>query len=206
MYHLVKQPIELMFGVYRRRLLAILLLRPDEKFHVRELSRMTGISPGSIHRELKAMSQSGLLVREHVGNQVLYQADVGCPIYQELAAIFRKTIGLTTILQDALSDLRGKIDLALVFGSMASGSQSSSSDVDVLVLGDLPLVDVVKALSTVQSDLGREINPVVMPTDRFIAKLHNQDRFAKRLLEEPKLFVIGDKNEFGKLATNRAAR
>lgn len=129
-----KQPIELMFGAYRRQLLAKLLLRPGEQFHVRELARMTGISPGSIHRELKATSESGLLIREHVGNQVFYQVNQDCPIYKELAAIFRKTIGLMMILQDALSGLAGKIDLALVFGSMASGNQSPSSDVDISVI------------------------------------------------------------------------
>ena len=88
-----KQPIEMMFGAYRRKLLALLLLRPDEKFHVRELGRMTGISVGSIHRELKAMAEAGLLLRTHAGNQVLYQPNEACPIYTELAAIFRKTIG-----------------------------------------------------------------------------------------------------------------
>ena len=193
-----------MFGAYRRQLLATLLLRPGEQFHVRELARMTGISPGSSHRELKAMAESGLLVREHVGNQVFYQANQDCPIYTELAAIFRKTIGLRTILQDAFSGLAGKIDIALVFGSMASGNQSPSSDVDVLVLGDLPLLDVVKALSLVQAELGRELNPVVMPVDRFVAQLYKQDRFTKRVLEEPKLFVLGDEDEFGKLVAHRA--
>ena len=205
-FHLPKQPIELMFGAYRRQLLATLLLRPGEQFHVRELARMTGISPGSIHRELKAMAESGLLIREQVGNQVFYQANQNCPIYKELAAIFRKTIGLKMIFQDALSGLTSKIDIALVFGSMASGNQSPSSDVDVLVLGDLPLLDVVKALSPVQAELGREINPVVMPVDRFAAQLHKQDRFAKRVLEEPKLFFIGDEDELGKLVAYQSTR
>ena len=167
---------------------------------------MTGISPGSIHRELKAMAESGLLIREQVGNQVFYQANQNCPIYKELAAIFRKTIGLKMIFQDALSGLTSKIDIALVFGSMASGNQSPSSDVDVLVLGDLPLLDVVKALSPVQAELGREINPVVMPVDRFAAQLHKQDRFAKRVLEEPKLFFIGDEDELGKLVAYQSTR
>ena len=130
-----KQAIELMFGNYRRQLLARLLLRPDERFHVRELGRMTGFSPGSIHRELKVMAESGLLLRERVGNQVFYQANRACPIYEELAAIFRKTIGLANILQDALRSVSDRIDFAFVFGSIASGQQTSASDLDVMVLG-----------------------------------------------------------------------
>jgi len=199
-----KQPIELMFGAYRRQLLATLLLRPDEKVHLRELGRMTGIPAGSIHRELKVLAESGLLLREHSGNQVFYQANQACSIYSELAAIFRKTIGLADLLSDALQDLDAKIELAFVFGSMASGRQVSSSDVDVLVLGHLKMFEVVKALAPIQAKLGREINPVVMSVQNFVAQLDNQERFAMRLLDEPMVFVKGDKGEFAKLAENQA--
>jgi len=201
-----KQPIELMFGAYRRQLLATLLLRPGERFHVRALGRMTGMSAGSIHRELKTMAESGLLLREHVGNQVLYQANQACPIYTELAAIFRKTIGLATLLRDALQALPGNIDLAFVFGSMATGQQDYSSDVDVLVLGDQSLVEIVKALSPLQEILGREMNPVVMNVAGFVAQLDKQDRFVMRVLQEPKIFVIGDQDELEKLVEDRGAR
>jgi predicted nucleotidyltransferase len=200
-----KQPIELMFGSYRRRLLAQLLLRPDEKFHVRELARMTGISAGSIHRELRALSESGLLLREHVGNQVFYQANQACPIHDELAAIFRKTIGMATLFKDALAGLSDRIELAFVYGSMASGKQSPSSDVDVLVVGSLSLGDVVQALSPLQVTIGREINPVAMTTDELVAQIRKESRFVMRLLDEPKTFVIGNDDEFDKLVENRSS-
>lgn len=199
-----KQAIELMFGSYRRQLLATLLLRPGERFHVRELGRMTSISAGSIHRELKAMAEAGLLQREHVGNQVLYQANQTCPIYNELAAIFRKTIGLASLLQDALGSVARDIEVALVFGSMAAGSQIPASDVDVLVLGDASLLNVVKALSPVQAVLGREINPVVMSVEKLLAQIKKKDRFAARVLEEAKIFVIGGEDEFAKLIEDKS--
>ncbi|MAF84241.1 MAG: nucleotidyltransferase domain-containing protein [Gammaproteobacteria bacterium] len=201
---MAKQPIEFMFSPYRRRLLATLLLRPDEQFHVRELERMTGISAGSLHRELKAMAAAGLLLREKVGNQVFYQADSRCPIYAELAAIFRKTIGLASLLSDALSGLAGKIDMAFVFGSMASGTQKPASDVDVCVVGDISMLDVVKALSPVQTTLGREINPVVMTAEKFAQQSGKRDRFVMRLRTEPKIFVLGHDDDFAKLIADRA--
>lgn len=98
-----------MFSPYRRQALAVLFLRPDEQFQVRQLERMTGVSAGSLHRELKAMAESGLLLRENIGNQVFYRANTECSIYEELASIFRRTIGLTSLLKDALSDLGDKI-------------------------------------------------------------------------------------------------
>ena len=197
---MTKQPIEFMFSRYRRQLLASLLLHPDEQFHVRELERMTGISAGSLHRELKAMAESGLLLREKVGNQVFYRADTQCTIYEELAAIFRKTLGLASLLHNALSGLAGKIQVAFVFGSMASGQQKSGSDLDVCVLGNVKLLEVVKALSSVQQTLRREINPVVMTTKKFAEQSAKQDRFVTRVLSEPKVFVIGGEDELAEFA------
>ena len=201
---MAKQPIEFMFSPYRRQLLATLLLRPDEQFHVRELGRMTSISAGSLHRELKAMAESGLLLREKIGNQVFYRADTHCPIFEELAAIFRKTIGLASLLHNALSELAGKIQVAFVFGSMASGQQKAGSDIDVCVLGDVSLLDVVTALSSVQDTLRREINPVVMTAESFAEQSVKQDRFVTRVLSEPKMFVMGDEVELAKLVEDRA--
>ena len=200
---MAKQPVEFMFSPYRRQVLVKLFLRPDERFHVRELERITGVSAGSLHRELKAMAGSGLLVREKIGNQVFYQANAECPIYEELAAIFRKTMGLASLLQNALSDLGDKIHVAFVFGSMASGQQSAGSDLDICVLGEVSLLDVVKALSGVQATVRREINPVVMTTKKFSNLSAKGDRFVARVLSEPILFVKANKDALAQLVEDR---
>ena len=199
-----KQPIEFLFSPYRRQVLAVLFLRPDEQFHVRELERITGVSAGSLHRELKAMAESGLLLREKIGNQVFYRANRDCTIYEELAAIFRKTMGLTSLLQDALSDLDDKIDVAFVFGSMASGRQTAGSDLDICVLGEASLLEVVKALSPVQETLQREVNPVVMTAKKFSDLSGRKDRFVTRVLNEPILFVKANRDELAELTEDRA--
>lgn len=202
---MAKQPIEFMFSPYRRQALATLFLRPDEQLHVRELERLTGVSAGSLHRELKAMAESGLLVREKIGNQVFYQANEHSPIYAELGAIFRKTMGLTSMLQGALSDLDDRIDVAFVFGSLASGRQSANSDLDICVLGEVSMLDVLKALNLVKESLRREINPVVMTTNKFSKLSKKGDRFVARVLSEPKLFVKANEDELAKLAEDRTA-
>ncbi len=194
-----KQLIDFIFSSYRRQMLAVLLLRPDEQFHVRQLERLTGISAGSLHRELKAMAAAGLLRRETQGNQVLYQVERECPIYEELASIFRKTVGMAMVLREGLLELEDRIDIAFVFGSMATGNQHVDSDLDLCVLGEVELFDVVKALGTVQANFRREINPAVMSTTKYLSLLATQDRFIERLDSEPKVFVIGGEREFRKL-------
>lgn len=199
------QLVEILFGAYRRQILALLLLRPDETFYVREIARLTGVPAGSLHRELKSLTEAGLLVRTSAGNQVRYQADRGCPIYDELAGIFRKTAGLADVLRDLLGPLQDKIVLALVFGSVAQGKAGATSDIDFLVIGSAPFAAVVEVCHAGTQRLGREVNPVVMTKTAFQAKCRQGDRFVSRIANEPKIFVIGDAGEFGKLTEDRAA-
>jgi len=83
-------PIDLLFTAYRRQVLGLLLLRPDDSLHVREISRLTGVPAGSLHRELRTLTEAGLLMREPAGNQVHYRANRAAQLYPELAEIFRK--------------------------------------------------------------------------------------------------------------------
>ncbi len=199
------QLVEVLFGAYRRQILALLLLRPEESFHVREVARLTGVPAGSLHRELKSLSEAGLLTRSTAGNQVRYQAERSCPIFEELAGIFRKTAGLADVLRDLLKPLSKKISLAFVFGSVAQGKARVGSDIDLLVVGSVPFAAVVEACHAGTQRLGREVNPVVMTKPAFLAKQKQNDRFISRVAKEPKIFVIGDNGEFGKLAEDRAA-
>jgi predicted nucleotidyltransferase len=198
------QLVEVLFGAYRRQILGLLLLRRDETFYVREISRLTSIPAGSLHRELKLLTDAGLLLRTLSGNQVRYQADVKCPIYEELAGVFRKTAGLADVLREVLAPFESKISLAFIFGSVARGKENSDSDIDLLIVGRVTLAAVVEACTERKERLGREVNPVVMTKAAFLAKYNARDRFIIRIGKEPKLFVKGNDNEFGKLIEDRA--
>lgn len=191
---------ETLFSDYRRRVLALLLLRPDENYHVREISRLTCVPAGSLHRELKLLADAGLLARHSVGNQVRYQANRDCPIFNELAGIFRKTSGLADIIRMALMPLSNNVKAAFVFGSVAKGEEHAASDVDVCVVGSSSFTEVIMALADMSHQLGREINPVVMSHEQFITKLNAGEHFVSRIMNEPKLFLIGDEHDLGKPA------
>ena len=199
------QLVEVVFGAYRRQILALLLLRPDESFYVREIGRLAGVPAGSLHRELKLLSDAGLLRRSAAGNQVRYQVDRTCPIQEELAGIFRKTAGLADVLREALTPIAGKIRVAFIFGSVAQGKERATSDVDVLVVGSASFAAVVAALSRASERLRREVNPVVMTQAAFEAKLASRDRFVARVVREPKIVLLGDASEFAEPAEDRAA-
>jgi len=194
---MTSNPVELLFTAYRRQVLALLLLRPEDSLHVREISRLTGVPAGSLHRELRILTDAGLLIREPAGNQVCYRANRAAPLFPELAEIFRKTLGLVDILRDALAPLAKGIKLAFVYGSLAQGTERGTSDVDVFVIGRVSFTSVVGALSPLRDRLGRELNPVVMTASEFAAQRAEKDRFVTRVLKEPKLFVIGTQDDLG---------
>jgi predicted nucleotidyltransferase len=198
--------VDVLFGAYRRQILSLLLLRPDESFYVREIGRLTGVPAGSLHRELKLLCDAGLLSRSVAGNQVRYQVDRDCPIQEELAGIFRKTVGLADILREALAPLAGKIHVAFIFGSMAQGKERATSDVDVLVVGSASFASVVEALSGAGQRLHREVNPVVMTRAAFTAKVAARDRFVARVSREPKIVLLGKASDLRELAEDRPAQ
>lgn len=188
---------EILFKDYRRRVLALLLLNPDKRYHVREIARITGTVAGTLHKELARLAGAGILARQNVGNQVQYFADKNCPIFEELASILRKTSGLVEVLANALVPLEEKIAVALVFGSMANARETSSSDVDLLVIGDIDFVDVVKVIYPCQDRLQREINPKVYTQKEWKRLLAKKNSFSKEVMKQPKLFIIGAKDELG---------
>lgn len=192
--------LDLLFGRYRQRALAQLLLHPDSSYHVRELARLTDTPPGTLHKELARLAEVGILKREKQGNQVRYQANRECPVFAELAGLFRKTSGLVGVLADALRSVQPAPELGLVFGSLARGEENIRSDVDLLLLGDCSFGDVVKALHPTQAILQREINPVLYTAAEFTRRIEAKDGFVLNILANPKLFVIGTPNDLGKFA------
>lgn len=180
-----------LLGQTRSAVLSALLLHPESSLHVRELARITGASPGSLHRDLRAMTALGLLSRREVGRQVHYQANTQCPVYAELAGLLRKTAGLVDVLHDALNAVAAQVDFAFVYGSMASGQEHAHSDVDVMIVGKIGFGEVVQALARAQDQLRREINPTVLTPAQFARKLKDADGFVAQVWNKPRLWLIG---------------
>lgn len=194
------------FGAYRRQVLGLLLLHPGESFHLREIARATNTQPGTLRRELAQLADAGVLNREKVGNLVRYKADTACPIYDELRGILKKTAGVADVLREGLAPLGDKISVAFVYGSVASGAERRSSDIDVMVVGSASFEEIVGALHSSQKELHREINPNVYGLAEFKKKAKEKGSFLARVLDEPKLFILGKEHDLRKLGANRKAK
>ena len=189
-----------LFPGYRRRVLGLLLLQPDESLHGREIARRTGLTQGTLTRELRLLADVGLLTQEKRGNLTLYRANRASPIFAELSGILRKTSGLADVIVEALTSLAHEIEVAFIFGSMARGAESAGSDVDLLVIGSVEFGVLVEALYPAQQQLGREINPKVFSVREWKSSLQQKSSFITDVLRKPKIFLIGGEHDLEELA------
>jgi predicted nucleotidyltransferase len=190
-----------LFGKTRRAVLSLLYSHADEAFYLRQIARNTGVGLGAVQRELKNLTDTGIITREVQGRQVYYRANAQCPIFNELKGIVRKTFGVADVIRQSLATVADKIQVAFIFGSIARSADDRKSDIDVMVVGDISFGDMVFLLSTAEEKLGREINVVVYPISEFKQKVREDHYFVKTVLEGEKIFLIGDEGELAKLVS-----
>jgi predicted nucleotidyltransferase len=195
-----KQVADWLFPKARRKVLALLLMDRGRRWHLRQIVRRTGCGIGSVRRELAGLTAAGILTRTRDGNRTCYQADTNCPVHMELAGIIRKTCGLADVLRDALRGLGPRVRVAFIYGSQARADAASGSDVDLMVIGEAGFGEVVNALADAQDTLAREINPTVYSAAEFRDKVAAGHHFLRTVLNEPRIFLIGDADELAGLA------
>jgi len=190
-----------LFGQTRTAILSLLYGHADESFYVRQLVRETGAGNGAVQREVKQLSDAGLIVRKTLGNLVLYQANRKSPVFSELRRLLLKTAGVRDVLRQALAPLKNRIQAAFVYGSIAAQKERADSDVDLMIVGDATFEEVVPRLSGAGKRLRREINPTIYPVREFRSKLGSGNRFLTSVLQSRKLFVIANENDLRELST-----
>ncbi|WP_210546265.1 transcriptional regulator [Rhodoferax sp. PAMC 29310] len=188
--------ISALFTDSQSRLFIWLFGQPERAFHLNELRRLTGLGSASLQRELNRLAAGGLVDSTSVGNLRRFQANPQAPVFAELVALTRKTLGTVPILQDALSPLMPDLQGAWVYGSVAKQTDTARSDIDVMIVGtNLLLGDVLACLAPAEAQLGRKINPSCYSPEEFERRCAEPDSFVNRVLSQPTLALIGDAHE-----------
>lgn len=179
-----------LFPKTRAEILRLLFETGGQEIHLRDLARLAGLSPAALQKELTNLAAKEFVLTRRDGNRLYYRANVGHPLYPELRGIVLKTTGIAAELGRALASVGG-IDLALIFGSVAAGTATGKSDVDLLVIGNTGLRKITPAIRGVAENLGRELNPVCFTPAEWREKRGKGDAFTKRVSAEPKLWLKG---------------
>ena len=184
-----------LFNRVQQRVLGILFGNPARSFYSNEIVSLAGSGTGAAFRELKRLADAGIVTVEKIGRQKHYQANPECPVFDELRGLVLKTVGLVDVLRAALAPLAGRIELAFVYGSVAKGSDTADSDIDLLVVSDdLSHAQLFEALEEATGQLGRTVNPTVYSRAEFNQRQRGENAFITRVVEQPKLWVLGNAN------------
>ena len=176
-------------------MLACLFGESGRSYSISELIRTTGAGSGAVQREVARLAGSGLLTVEQVGNQKRYRANPDAPIHDELTAIVRKTFGVAEPLREALAPLQARIHAAFVYGSVAKGSDTAGSDIDLLLVADdLTYPETMVALHPLAEQLGRNVNPTLYTRADLRKRIETGNSFVLRVLEQPRIWLIGDEH------------
>ncbi|GMU49858.1 MAG: hypothetical protein AMXMBFR31_20840 [Candidatus Desulfobacillus denitrificans] len=185
-----------LFSDSQTRVLRWLFGQPDRGFHLSELRRLSGLGSASLQRELKRLAEAGLVQSERVGNLRRFQANPHSPVFGELVALTRKTLGAEPLLREALQPLLPGLQGAWIFGSVAKQTDTAQSDIDVMLVGkNLSLAKVLELLLPVEQLLGRKINPTCYTPAEFARRRAEADSFVNRVLAQPVLPLIGELHE-----------
>lgn len=188
-----------LFGRTRQRLLSLLYSRADEEHLQESLIQLAGLGRGTVQRELDFLSRAGVVRRTVRGRQVYFQANAQSPIYAELRGLVVKTSGVADVLRGALAQLGARIAVAFVYGSVAKGSERRTSDVDLMVIGEVSFAEVSDALGEAQKTIGREVNPSVYSARDLATKLKAKNHFLRSVVGSEKIYLIGDDDELRRL-------
>lgn len=187
-----------LFSGTQQRVLALLFGQPDRSFYANELIALVRGGSGAVQRELARLAKSGLVTVRVSGNQKHYQANRASPIFEELCGIARKTMGLAEPLRAALAPLAKRIKAAFIYGSVAKRQDAAGSDVDLMLISDeLSYPDVYGTLEAVSQQLGRTVNPTIYASKELAQRIASGGSFVKRVLEQPKIWLLGDENALG---------
>lgn len=185
-----------LFTGTRKWLLGALFGNPARSFYARELIGLAGSGSGAIQRELERLTQSGLVTMLPVGNQKHYRANPESPVFAELCALTRKTFALADPLREALEPLASRIRAAFVYGSVAKGEDTTSSDIDLMVIADkVSYGELLGALEPLSHSLNRRVNPTVLTQRDWAKRLTTRSAFATRVVAQPKIWIIGSEDE-----------
>lgn len=185
-----------LFSKVRQRVLGILYGHPDTDFHTNEIIRLTGSGTGAVQRELESLTAAGLVTVKQVGNQKRYQANQNTAFFAELRSLVLKTFGLTDVLREALKPIEKQIHAAFIYGSIAKQEDTANSDIDLMIIGEnLTYADMFQLLEKTEATLGRKINPTFYSPAVWLRKSNEGNHFVKKILKQPKLFLIGIEND-----------
>lgn len=179
-------------------ILALFFNDSDKEYYLREIAKILGREPGYFQGYLNSLVEDGILVDEKVANLRYFKLNKNHPLYEELKKIISKTLGIENKLKMLTEQFDG-IKYSFIFGSIAKNQESSGSDIDVMLIGEIDEDLLISKIDVLEEELKREINYHIYTEKDFKEKLKNNNDFLTKILEEPKIILKGSLDEFTRI-------
>lgn len=182
---------DLMISKCRIKLLETFLGQPKEIFYIRQLVRLIGEEINAVRRELAHLEKAGIVKKENRGNRIYYWVDPNYSLYGDLLSLFSKRVGLGGAIVKNKNKV-GRIWLAMLSGKFARGLPTKEGAVDLLIVGDVLMPELGKAVHAEEAKVGREINYTVMSRQEFEFRKKRHDPFLLGILTDARIMLVGD--------------
>lgn len=189
-----------LFSGTKRKVLSLFYLNPESDYSFAEVSKLTGTRQGAVQRELRLLTDGGILEQERRGRYSSYRVNTANPIFPDLRNLVIKSFGLSSEIAKAIEPVRKNIQIAALYGSYIRDALTPRSDIDLLIVGPISFSKVSNALTKAESVLHREISPVVYSAEEFSTKSREGNNLIRSLLRENLHFLIGSQDELRRLA------
>lgn len=176
------------------RLVMHFVLHPEDRLHFRALRERLGLGTGALQRELERLELLGLVTRTDEHGRAYYTPVAEHPSWRAFRTLLREHADPMDVLRDALSGVTG-IKAAFVYGSTVRGDTRPDSDIDLFIVEEgMPLHEIGRATAEAQNVLDREIDLRWYTPDALSRKLAKGSGFLRRVLGEPKAWLIGSED------------
>jgi predicted nucleotidyltransferase len=185
-----------LFPVVRKGILSVTFRQPKRWWYLSELADALGTSPSSLQREVESLAASGILDVRRDGRRTYYRPHEKSSIFKELRGIVQKTMGTPATVQAALAPLTNRIAFAMIYGSVARGTDRADSDIDVLVVSDrITLEELYRRLARAERKLRRKVSPTLYTSQEFRRRRNVRNPFLEKVLSGDRVVLIGSEDD-----------
>ncbi len=175
----------------RIKILIELFAETNKDLYVRELTRRVGTEINAVRRELKRLTDAGLIKKEKRGNRLYYILRNEYPFYYELLSMVSKEVGIGKTILSNLSKL-GKIKLALLSVAYAEGRVPESQQLDLLIVGETDVKLIEEMVQQTRIKTNRDVNYTVLSETEFSNLKSRREHFLLSFLIAPNILLVGD--------------
>jgi predicted nucleotidyltransferase len=173
----------MLIPVRRRKVLEVFLKDPFKEVHLREIARLSRVSLNNVDNSMRLFVKDDIFKRREVSNMVFFKPNLENEAllkifeYLELEKkkeFYDKNKKIARLLQKYAQDIvklsSKKVQLVILFGSVARGDWAKGSDIDILAVVSDKDSDVTAILNKAKIDMGPllEIRPISTTTEKFV--------------------------------------